>query len=360
LDFAVLDISLFDQGERQNQRRRIIKDESTHIFNLERGPLFRARLVKCAAGEYDLIFNIHHIVSDGWSLEVLKKEFFQAYEAYKKGITCDWEPLKIQYRDYAAWQNRLLSDQEKMGRAKESWKNYLTDSIPALDLPYDFSYNSLNTGKSSAYCFLIEEGTAEGLRNLAAGQKGSLFIVLLAAFNILLSHICYREQVIVGIPAAARQHLNLQNIVGLFVNTLILQGQVNNKETFAEFLARFQAGTLNALEYQDYPMEIIFAELKIKYPEISAFFNMLNIGSSAEERIEPFESYHIEDIQDTKFPIHCYLTEYKNGIQVECHYFWELFRPGTIEKMMGIYERILDNIAVSPLKKIKELVKKKE
>jgi amino acid adenylation domain-containing protein len=119
LDFAVLDLTGLEQTERETQRRRLIMEETSHIFNLDQGPLFRARLVKCAGGEYDLIFNIHHIVSDGWSLAVLKKEFFRVYESYKKGISCDWEPLKIRYKDYAAWQNRLLGDEEKMGRAKE-------------------------------------------------------------------------------------------------------------------------------------------------------------------------------------------------------------------------------------------------
>jgi len=360
LDFAVQDLSQLDQAERDGQRRRIIKEETSYIFNLEKGPLFRARLIKCAGAEYDLIFNIHHIVSDGWSLEVLKKEFFQVYEAYKQGIKYDPDPLKIQYKDYAAWQNRLLDDEEKMGQAKEFWKNYLNDSTPALELPYDFSVKPLNTKKSSAYCFLIAEDIAERLRLLAGEQKGSLFIVLLAAFNIFLAQITYRENILVGIPAAARQHWGLQNTIGLFVNTLVLQGQVNKKETFNEFLGRFQADALNVLEYQSYPLEIIFGDLKIKYPEITAFFNMLNIGSSSEERIEHFESYHIEDIQETKFPIHCYITQYKNGIQIECHYFRELFRPETIEKIMRIYTKILESISVSPAEKIKDLAKKKE
>jgi non-ribosomal peptide synthetase component F len=247
---------------------------------------------------------------------------------------------------------------------KKKWagpkKNFLNDAELQLDLHYDFSYAALNSTKSSAYCLFINEEISEPLRLLAAEQKGTLFIVLLAAFNILLSHITYRDRIPVGIPAAARQHWGLQNIIGLFVNTLILHGRVDAKETFNQFLAQYQADALNALEYQDFPLEVIFAELKIKYPEISAFFNMLNIGTSAEERIEPFESFHIEDIQETKFPIHCYITEYKNGIQLECHYFRELFKPGTIEKIMGIYKRILENISVSPNNKIKDLVKKKE
>jgi tyrocidine synthetase-3 len=360
LNFDVLDLSQLDQAERENQRSRLFMEELSHIFNLEKGPHFRSRLVKCSGEEYDFIINIHHIAVDGWSLEVLKKEFLQVYESYKKEISCELEPLKIQYKDYAAWQNRLLNDEEKMGKAKEFWKNYLKNSITALNLPYDFSSKSLGTKKSSAYCFFIEEGLAEGLRLLSREQKVSLFMVFLAAFNILLSNITGQENIMIGIPAATRQHWSLQNIIGLFVNTLIVQCEVNAKETFIDFLGRFQTNTFNVLEYQDYPLEIIFGELKIKYPEISVFFNMLNIGPSAEETIKNFKSYHIEEIQETKFPIHCYLAEYKNGIRMECHYFRELFRPETIEKIMQFYTRILEDISESPLKKIKGLAKKAE
>ncbi|HLP61074.1 MAG TPA: amino acid adenylation domain-containing protein, partial [Candidatus Deferrimicrobium sp.] len=363
LDFKVLDLTQLNRDERKNQRRRIIKEETAHIFNLEQGPLLRARLIHCTGTEYDFIFNVHHIISDGWSLELLKKEFFQVLETYKKGMACPWEPLKIQYKDYAAWQNQLLNDQEKRGQAKKFWKNYLNDThsidTAELDLPYDFPVHSLSSRESAAYCFFIKEEIAQRLRLLANEQKGSLFIVLLAAFHVFLAHIAYRENILVGIPAAARQHWHLQNIIGLFVNTLILRSTVNTNEAFNEFLQRFQADTLNVLEYQAYPLEIIFGELKIKYPEITAFFNMLNIGAAADQTIENFESYHIEDIQDTKFPIHCYLTEFKNGIQVECHYFRQLFKPGSIEKMMGIYTRILENISLAPVKKIKDLTQKR-
>jgi len=360
LNFDVLDLSRLDQTERENQRTRLLKEESSHIFNLEEAPHFRARLIKCGEEEYDIIINIHHIAADGWSLDIFKKEFLQVYESYKKGIGCELEPLKIQYKDYAAWQNRQLKDEEKMGQAKEFWKNYLKDSITALNLRYDFSSKPLGTKKSSAYYFLIEASLAERLRLFAGKQKVSLFIVLLAAFNILLSHISNQDNILVGIPAAARQHWSLKNIIGLFVNTLILQSKVNAKETFIDFLNRFRTDAFNVLEYQDYPLEIIFGELKIKYPEISAFFNMVNIGTISEECLKNFKSYHSEEVQETKFPIHCYLIEYKNGIRMECHYFRELFRPATIEKIMQIYTRILENLSASPLKKIKELTRKIE
>jgi amino acid adenylation domain-containing protein len=329
-------------------------------FDLSQAPLMRVGLVKPGEEKQILMVDMHHIISDGWSLEVLKKEFFQVYEAKKKDLNFDLKPLQVQYKDYAAWQNRLLGDEEKMGQAKISWKNYLNNAAPVMALPYDFPVDSLKTRESSAYSFFIPGEIAGSLGLLAGERKGSLFIVLLAAFNILLSQITYQDNILVGIPAAARQHPDLQNIAGLFVNTLILQNKVNDGEIFSDFLERFQTNTIHVLEYQEYPLEIIFAELKIKYPEIPAFFNMLNIGSSSLEIISNVNMYHSEDTREAKFPIHCYLSEFKNGIQVECYYFRELFMPASIEKIMQIYLRILENIAASPMKKIKDLAKRIE
>jgi len=359
LKFTTLDLSRTKKQDRENQRFALLMEEISCVFHLKTAPLLRAKLVKWGPNEFDIILNMHHIVSDGWSFEVLMREFLELYRADEKGKHGALEPLKIQYKDYAAWQNKLLENPEKMRSAREFWKNYLTNSTPPLNLPYDFSAKTTETKKSSAYCFFIREELTHRLRQLAGEQEGSLFMVLLAAFNILLSHVAFQESVMVGIPAAARPHWSLQNIIGLFVNTLILQTKVKTKETFKDFMTRFQTEIFKVLENQAYPLELIFSELKIKYPEISAFFNILNLGTGNQESITDFESFHIPEVQETKFALHCYLNEYKNGIKVECHYFRELFKPETIEKLMQIYLRILENSVESPLKKIKELTRKK-
>jgi non-ribosomal peptide synthetase component F len=187
-------------------------------------------------------------------------------------------------------------------------------------------------------------------------------MVLLASFNILLSHITGQEDILIGIPAAARQHWSLKNIVGLFVNTLVLQNKINKRETFIDFLQQVQTNTFNVLEYQGYPLELIFGELKMKYPKISVFFNMLNIGINERKRLKDLKSYHSQEVQDTKFDILCYLDEYKNGIKVSCHYFRDLFMPETIERIMLLFTGMLENISKDPGKKVKEycISKKKQ
>jgi len=356
LDFEVKDWSHLEAAERENRHRRLLMEESAHIFNLGSGPLFRAKLIKWDEKEYDFIFNIHHIVSDGWSMEILRQEFQQLDHMHKKGMAVDMEPLRIQYKDYAAWHNRLLANEGKLGGAEEFWKDYLSGTLPVLNLPYDFSAGpgGKHNKKSSAYIFTIGRETTERLNSFAREQNGSLFMLLLASFNILLAHITGQEEILMAVPAAARQHWELKNIIGMFVNTLILRTQVNMKATFNDLFRDVQADTFNVLAYQDYPLELIFSRMKIKYPKISVFFNMVNVGISQEERLLDLSSYHIEEVQETKFDIHCYFTEYKNAIQVSCHYFRELFLPGTLERIMRLFSRVLENISRDPAKKAKD------
>jgi len=365
LDFETIDLSGVDEVERQNQRDQLFMEETAHIFDLKVPPLFRTKLIKCRDREFDLIFNAHHIISDGWSMEILKQEFNRFYEGYKQGKPYDPEPPRIGYKDYAAWHNRLLADEEKAAKAKESWKNYLSGTLPVLDLPYDFSpvYGTPGSKKSSAYCLVIESAAAEGLRLFARERQGSLFMVLLASFNILLSHITGQEEILLAVPAAARQHQDLENIVGMFVNTLILRNRIKMEQTFSDLFQAVQTNTFQVLEYQAYPLELIFGDLKMRYPEISVFFNMVNTGFSHQEYLTGLDSYHIPRVQDAKFDLVCYLAEYKNGIQVSCHYARELFLPETIEKIIRIFKKLLENIAQDPEKTVKEyftLKKKKK
>jgi amino acid adenylation domain-containing protein len=354
LNLEVFDWTALDETERGNRRSRLLVEESSFIFNLEAPPLFRVKLVKCREVEYDLVFNMHHIISDGWSLEILKQEFNRVYDAYKEGKTCETEPLKLQYKEYAAWQNQLLADKEQIGKATEFWKNYLRGTFPVLHLPYDFSPGLPVSKESAAYRFVIPEALTNRLREMAVARQASVFMVLLAGFNLLFYQVTGQEDIMMAIPAAARQHEALKNIIGMFVNTLILRNHTHHDEPFLDFFKRFQDNTFKVLEYQGIPMELIFGQLKIKYPEISVFFNMVNIGRTHQEEITDGESYHIANVQNAKFDIVCYLTEYKNGIEINCHYFKERFKPVTIKKLMDLYCRVLDNISGEPTKTMGE------
>jgi hypothetical protein len=353
IPFKMSDLSSMELSKQENKRQEIYHRELAAPFDLKQMPLFKTVLLKLAEEKYELLFNMHHIISDGWSVEILKQEFSILYSASKKGVPGNIKSLEIQYKDYAAWQNQLLANEEKMGEAIEFWKEYLGGSLPVLNLPYDFTSYSGSTA-SSAFRWVITESLTNRLRNMAANHHASLFMILLAGFNILLSQLTGQKDIILAIPAAARQHEQLKNIVGLLVNTLIILNTIDTEESFIDFFKHFQDTIFKVLTYQDIPLELIFSQLKIKYPSISVFFNMLNIGSTNQQRLTGLESRHMEKVQDAKFDMVFYVTEYKNGIEINCHYFKHRFKSVTIETLMDFYMEILDSMCGNPGKKIGE------
>jgi acyl carrier protein len=352
VNLEVRDLSHLSDTELEKNRQQLFNRDRLQPFKLDIPPLFRVKLIKCREEEFDLILIMHHIITDGWSMEVLEHEFTLFYEVYKKGEEYHPAPLKIRYFDYVYWQNRLLGDKEKMRQAKEFWKSQLKSDCPILELPYDYSKKNLDTKKSAAYRTVVPEKTARELRKVAKACSASLFMVLLAGYNFMLSRITSQQDILLAVPGAARQHEDLKNIVGMFVNTLIVRNKPNPGETFISFLENLQTNALQVLEHQSYPLEMICSEFKIPYPEISVFFNMSTFGNTPGENLKDFESYHIEEVQQAKFDIVSYIVEYQNGIEIDTHYFKELFKPMTIEKTMKMYLLALENIVKEPGKKI--------
>jgi len=354
VDLETIDLSHLNDNDREKRRSELFREESTLPFKLGAAPLFRAKLLKCKEEEFDVILTMHHIITDGWSMEVLAHEFSLLYESYKKGEEYKLKPLRIQYKDYVYWHNQLLSDKEKMRAAQEFWENQVKGELSILDLPYDFPKTNLDSKESGGYRIVVPEKIILGLKKIAREQNASLFMVLLAGFNLLLSRISGQNDILLGVPGAARQHEDLENIIGLFVNTLILRNKINPGESFITFLERVQRDTLQVLQHQSYPLELICSEFKIKYPEISVFFNMSIFGDSNKENLKDDKSYHIEQVQNAKFDIVSYLGEYKNGIEITTHYYKKLFKAMTIEKIMRLYVVILEHISQNPGKASKE------
>jgi fengycin family lipopeptide synthetase D len=340
------DWSYLDDGEKSEQSGRLVNEENVP-FDMETPPLFRAKLVKTGQESHILFINMHHIISDGWSVDVLEREFRLLYEASRRGRELQLEPLRIRYRDYAAWHNRLLADEEGLTQAKAFWKEQLSGGLPVLQLPFDFSPGGEFEKHSAGYRAAISSQVTAKLKEIAVNFNTSLFMVLLSGFYLLLSSLRGQRDIVIGIPGAARRHEDLKDIVGLFVNTLILEKSVPPDETFVDFLAGVRQNTLKVLEYQNYPMELICEEIQIKYPELQVFFNMVNIGGGPGE-LTDFQARHMETNQDTKFPLTFYISEFRNGIDITCNYFTRLFKPQTVEEIMTVYLRVLENIAADP------------
>jgi len=348
LEIEAFDLSHLEPEAQIEKREQLYWEESIKPFKLETPPLFRTKLIKCSPNEYDLTLTMHHIITDGWSMEILKNEFIHFYEAIKKDREINLKPLKNRYIDYINWQEQLLAEKENINAAKAFWEKQLRNDPPVLQLHYDIPKNHMTGKESAAYRIVIPEGLLLSIKKIAKENKASLYMVLLAIYNILLYRITDQSDILLAVPAAARQHEDLKNIVGFFVNTLVVRNQVEPNETFIEFLTRVQENTLNVLEYQSYPLELICSEAKIKYPEISVFFNMSIFGETPHTNIEEESSTHIPHVQEAKFDIVSYLVEYKNGIAIETHYYKQLFTPQSIEKMIQMYQVLMEEVSQDP------------
>ncbi len=355
LNFEILDLTPLPPEEATRRRNNLIMEEAFYSFNLQTAPLFRVKLVKCRPQEYDLVFNMHHIISDGASLEILTKEFTRYYQDLKNRKPIAPEPLELQYRDYAAWQNQLLADDTKTGKALAFWQALLSGDLEVLNLPYDFkpgSFQSTQNTGCAAFRRVIPAHLTQKLRKLAADRQASLFMVLLAGFNLLLAKLSGQKDIIMAIPAASRQHDALKNIIGLFVNTLILRNHIQPGQPFPEFFETFKDRTFSVLEYQAIPMELIFSHLKIKYPDVSVFFNMVNTGDTHLLTLDNLDPIHEAEVKEVKFPLSCYAVEYGNGIELRCEYFRSRFKPQTIQVFTDLLINMLESIAADSTKKI--------
>jgi amino acid adenylation domain-containing protein len=352
----VVDLSHLEENEQEKRKNKLFHDENQMPFDLEKGPLFRTKLIKYEDSKFDVLVTMHHIICDGWSIEVLEKEFYSIYESHKKSNPDGLPRLPIRYRDYVSWHNDLLRDEKKMRTAREFWKSQLANVPSFLQLPYDYAKKHQANKESAGFRLVVPGEILEPLRQITREQKVSLFMLLVAGFNLFLSRTTGQQDIVIGVPAAARQHEDLKHVIGFFVNTLMLRNRVNPDQSFNQFLEKIQNNTFRVLEYQSYPLELICSELKIKYPDISVFFNMTALGNRNQEPLEDFESYHVEHVQPAKFDMVCYLAEYKNAVVIDTHYYKQLFKTEKIEKLLRLYLKILKDISQNPGKKVKEYV----
>jgi non-ribosomal peptide synthetase component F len=218
--------------------------------------------------------------------------------------------------------------------------------MPLLQLPLDFNGNT--SDKSGAvYRCVIDNPLKEKLQHIALSNNTTLFTVLFCAYNVLLSHFSGQDDIVSFIITAGREYPLLNTIVGYFVKSLLIKTCINPDEDFAGLLQRIIVNFNEAIRYQQYPIELIFGELKIKYPEVSVIFNLLDIDEQNKERqIESFDFYHIPDMGLLHFDTHIelYVSEYQNGIEMIWRYKKALFKPGTIERAARGYLKLCRDI----------------
>ncbi|HEX2092214.1 MAG TPA: condensation domain-containing protein, partial [Longimicrobiaceae bacterium] len=257
----VADLSGLGEAAREAEARRRATEEALRPFDLAAGPLFRARLLRLSGEEHLLLLSMHHIVSDGWSLGVLFRELAALYAAYRDGRESPLPELPVQYADHAAWQRRHLQG-AALQRQLAYWRERLADAPALLELPTDHPRPPVQSFRGASQRRELAAGALERLRALGRQEGATLFMVVLGAFQVLLSRYAGSEDVVVGSPIAGRTRREVEALIGFFVNTLVLRSDLSADPSFREVLRRVREATLGAYEHQELPFEKLVAELQ--------------------------------------------------------------------------------------------------
>ncbi len=354
INIKMYDLSTLQEQELRLEKQRIV-EELGIPFNLEESPLFRVCLLKYEETSFELVCIMHHIISDGWSLDVLGREFNYLYNAFKNSEDVYLEPLNIQYKDFAAWQNQLIVEKEQAKNAKEYWEKQLIGEIPILNLSVCNAFEKSDCKESKGYRSVISSEIRNKLKLFAKQSNVSLFTLMIGILNMYLSELTGQQDIMIATAGSGRQHQDLKNVMGYFVNTIILRNQVKPVDSLNDLIKIISCNTMDALEYQYYPLELIVEELKIDYPKISVFFNMLNISQSDNVYLDNLEAYHIDKIQDAKFDIVFYVKEYANGIELLTVYYSNSYSELVIESIIDRYLQLIEQVIDNPNTPLNEL-----
>ena len=334
----------------------ILRAAGARTFDLAAGPLVRALLVLEGDGAAVLHVTMHHIVSDGWSLGVFIREMAALYRA---ALTSGSEsepvlpPLPVQYPDYAAWQRRWLTG-ERRRRQLDYWRERLAGVPQGLDLPFDRPRPAVRTFRGGSVPAFLEASLVEPLRALAAAEGSSLFMVLLAAWKLLLQRLSGESDVVVGSPVAGRGRREIEGLIGMFLNTLVLRTDLSGDPSFRELADRVRTTALGAYEHQDVPFEMLLEELNperdlARTPFFQVFFNMMELPLETEmelpgvtlEALAPPEA-------PSKFDVTLYLRPAGSGLDLHAVYNADLFDRSTVERVLGQYRAVLDQVVERP------------
>ncbi len=349
--------------EQSPEVMELIRQEVQKPFNLATGPVARALLLRLnyEAGrvEYVLVFTLHHIVADGWSLGILVREVGATYSAFRSGADIVLPPLTIQYADFAAWQRNWLSGAE-LDRQLSYWKAQLTGSPPLLDLPTDRPRPALKTSRGASISFQFPEKLSQEILELSRKEGVTTYMLLLAIFQTLLYRYSGQDDICVGSAIANRTRPEIEDLIGFFVNTLVLRADLSDEPNFRELLQRVRETALGAFAHQDLPFEMLVEALQ---PERNLSYTPLfQVGFDWQE--VPLKSQALPDLELRPLDAHggsaaydllMSINQSDTGIGGSLEYNIDLYDEQTIQRLLGHFEQLLIHAIAEPDKPVSRL-----
>ncbi len=360
-NFQIDHIDLKDEPKLKESLDQQLAQLSVQAFDLSSGPLLNAAIFRVAHGEHVFFFNMHHIISDGWSIEVLIKEVFQAYNALTQGAELEYEALPIQYKDYASWQ-RKQQEGNGLESSKSYWLNQFSGEIPVIDLPTDHTRPALQTYNGAMISGSLSKTLSEEFNSMLKAEDATLFMGLLAVLNTLLHQYTHQEDLVIGSPIANREHADLEGQIGLYINTLALRTQFSGEGDFKSLLKAVREVTLKGYDHQAYPFDTLVDELDLKRDlSRSALFDVMLVLQNNENLSEgmslqgiELKDYHTQ-YQTSKFDLLFNFMEYEEGIRFNIEYNSDIYASGRIERMRMHLESLIETVISNNLQPINAL-----
>ncbi|OYT81438.1 non-ribosomal peptide synthetase [Pseudomonas sp. PGPPP2] len=357
-DLQVIDLSDLPAAERETRAQQIREDEARTQFDLEKGPLLWVTLVRLDDEDHQLLVTLHHIIADGWSLNILIDEFSRLYAAASQGQSLELPALALQYADYGSWQRQWLAEGEGQ-RQLAYWKNQLGDEHPTLSLATDHPRSAQHIRSASRHSVRLSVGLSEAIRQTAQANESTPFMLLLAAFQTLLYRYSGQRDIRIGVPNANRPRQETQGLIGFFINTLVLRAELDGRLPFNQLLAATRETALGAQAHQDLPFE----QLLEAFPQareqglFQVMFNHQQRDLSALRRLPGMLADELPwHSREAKFDLQLHTEEDRNGrLSLAFDYADEVFEGATIQRLAEHFINLLHAICEQPQQALGDL-----
>ncbi len=359
LPLPILSLEEVAEDEREAEVKRLTDEEARKPFDLSSGPLLRTTLLRLGAQEHVLLFTMHHIISDGWSIGIMMGEMAILYNAYTAGHESPLPALPIQYADFACWQREWLQG-EVLEEQLAYWRTQLGDKLPVLELPTDRPRPATPSHRGAREFIDLSPALSEGLKSLGRAEGATLFMTLLAAFQTLLFRHTGQDDLVVGTDIANRHRGEVENLIGFFVNQLVLRTDLSGDPTFVELLGRVREVTLGAYAHQDLPFEKLVHALEperdlSRSPLFQAKLVLQNAPRASAGLAELSVSATEPDFGTAPFDFLLALADRPDGITGMLWYSAELFDAETIRRLLRHFRTLLESIVADPNQRLSNL-----
>ncbi|HEU4881057.1 MAG TPA: amino acid adenylation domain-containing protein [Longimicrobium sp.] len=358
--FTLVQHDLNGAADAEAELQRLLSEEARAPFDLERGPLFRGRLIRLAADDHVLLITMHHIVSDGWSMGVLVGELSALYAAHVQGREADLPELPVQYADYAAWQRGWIRG-ELLDRQASYWERALAGAPELLELPTDRARPQKQDFAGDSVDVALDEELTAALKALSQRHGATLFVTLLAGWATVLARLSGQDDVVVGTPSANRRRREIEELIGFFVNTLALRVDLSGAPTVADLLGQVRARALEAQRNQDIPFEQVVERVSPArsmghHPLFQVVFSWQN---APDVRLD-LPALHLGPVpgpahETAKFDLTLTLSESGDRIVGGLNYARALFERATVERWVGYLRRVLEEMVADERRPVERL-----